>query len=1699
MNRKATLVFTFLFFNSFLFCQNYLMESIPITDCGGFFLDSGGGANPYSPNESFTTLICPDSTTGTHVQLIFSGTQLGAGDEMCFFDGITDQAPSLGCVSDFDGASTFIIQATAPNPTGCLTLVFNSDATDEGAGWSADINCIPACQLIEAVLETTDPAVNPTDTGWIDICPGDAVFFSGKGLYPQNGLTYNHSDSTSTFEWSFGDGTFATDSIVSHVFSEPGGYVVQLAITDQLGCRSANFITQRVRVSTFPTFAIGGDVPEYICADDTVQLNAVVNQIDAAHVVSVLPNEGDFLPEGSRSDSLALPDGDGASYQTSIVFSNFAPGQVLTNINDLTSICVVMEHSWMRDLEITLTCPSGESVILHNHPGHIGGEVFLGVPFEADEGFIPPIPGQGAQYCWTPDATAGTWIEFANANLPPTLPPGDYNSFEPLTNFLGCPLNGEWTIKVQDLWAIDNGYIFSWGINFNPDLYPVVETFTPNFVAWDWKQQPSIFFQTLDSIAASPPNAGSVSYTFEVTDDFGCTFDTMVNLQVLPFSHPDCHTCQEYLPPEADTSVCQGEPVNLNVAVPLQTDIPLPFETFPNAQFGASNHPPGNPLNSAMEVVAVNPPIILNPILEILSVCVDIETDFDADLQLFLEAPDGSVFELSTNNGGGGDNYSKTCFTPTATESITAGTPPFTGNFQPEGNWNTLIGAPANGFWMLRVSDANGTDMMSKLKWWSITFNTSNEVTYTWSPAADLSCIECPDPVAMPFQTTTYTVESLDSYNCADSVSMTIGVFASYDAPVASCNIDNVGTAVLNWTEVGPNLDYEVNVNGMGWEDANNGNLSHAVSGFVNGDMVNFEVRVKTNSPTCGAAIGTSSCQFLDCQLLAFPSVPPPYQNLCFGQCDASVPISVVNGVSPFTYTATHLPTGTVMTQDSGLFVGLCEGAYRLIVGDAIGCLDTVDFVVEGVPLLRVQATQLNPVSCAGGNDGSASAAVMGGSLNPGSSYNIIWNDPLMQIGNTAVNLPAGNYEVMVMDDNGCTATAMVAITEPAPISLEVTSADALCKGESSGSASVVATGGAGGYAYQWSTGATPSQSSTGGLPAGLVTVMVEDSNGCAETGSVTIGEPASNVSIQLVQTDTSCFGQSKSAAMAIPSGGTGSNYIFAWSPFGQTTQTISGLTPINYTVTVTDENGCTSENTIQVVDYPALTVSNPQFTPPDCPGMANGQAGVSITIGGFDNCSSGCQFEWSNGLSGSFISGLPGNQTYSVTVTDNRGCRGEGATFIPDPDPITFETDATDVNCFGAADGTASVVNVSGAKGLPNFQWDANANNQTTAQADNLPAGNFTVLVTDTLGCTASASVSVGQPSQIQVSFDVIDNKCFADFGGAISANVSGGIASYSYLWSNNSTTSKIDNLAAGTYTLTVTDGNGCPLVSSAEVSAPGSLTASVQVQNVSCFGGKDGAITIETQGGIPPFSFSLDGVNFSASNTLIGLAAGDYAVQIKDGNGCVGLEFASVQSPDEFTIATAIKGEETDDYTLNLGDSVRVWIRPTNNQGGRPDYFWSASFCGTLRCNDSSLNDCDESVTCNGPFTKPQNPVTYKITAVDAKGCEAETTVFIRVRKERMVLVPTGFAPNGKKAENHALHVHGKEGTTVKTFRIFDRWGEMLYEGADFAVNDLEAGWDGTFKGQDMPSGVYVWYLVVEYVDGLSESFQGETTLIR
>ncbi|MCB0662163.1 MAG: proprotein convertase P-domain-containing protein, partial [Saprospiraceae bacterium] len=1479
-----------------IFAQELVMDGKPINACGGVFTDSGGNDNGYQPNENMEVTICPDGTggtNGTHVRLDFTAILLGDGDDLCFYDDdFANPSRLLSCASDFRKGSPFAIQATAANNTGCITVTFSSDGNNEGPGWSAELECVTNCQNILSQLAGSTPTVMPSDTGWMDVCPGERIFFDGKGVYNQNNLVYAQSDQTSTFEWEFGDGAKAYGPQANHIFEKSGGYIVQLTITDQKGCTNINYLNQRVRVSPRPDFSVNSSLAPTICTGDTITLRASTMSGGGNNVIEVSPVQSAFSPGGIRSDSLALPDGTGTSYKTPIKITGFRPGQKLTTIDDLKSICVNMEHSWMRDLEINITCPNGSRAILHDHPGNVGGLVELGLPIDGDG--TNPTPGTGYDYCWTPNASRGTWLNYANSTFglfgDGTLPSGEYSSFDPLTNLEGCPLNGDWEIEVRDWWAQDNGFIFNWSITFSDRLFPNLETFQPDFVDGFWMNNGSIINYTKEEITASPQKAGISNFIFHVEDDFGCSWDSLIQATILPPKHPNCHNCDAYDNLLSDETLCAGESFQLDASPAGNLIETIAFENGALQTIGYDNFPPANPYEATLPVSYINPDRIDDPTRQIKSVCFDMDTDFAWDLQVYLKAPNGSLLELTTNNGGIG-SYKNTCFTPAAVTPITGAAAPFTGNFRPEGNWNNLMGTSINGDWALVVSDAAGKNTFGTLNSWSITFENETVVNYNWDNVQFLSCNNCPNPEATPDMTTTFSVDINDNYGCSNTETANITVFSS-PAPQAICNPATNGMLDITWPAIQGADYYEININGTGWQQLVQTN--YTAGPFPGGSSPTIEVRAYFGTSGCYSAVGTSTCQVLACDLQTTVDTASP---TCVGSDNGQATIHTSNGTAPYLYAL----NGGAFGPDS-VFRNIPNGNYTVEIMDGMNCRDTVTFSIIGQTGFSISMEVVNHVSCFGGSDGRARVNVTGAT----SPVSYQWNDPLLQATQTASNLAGGQYSVTVIDANNCEGNGSVIINEPPELTLQIVETDVDCYGANSGSLRVIPTGGRPPHRFAWNDPANQTTPTARNLGPGNYTVTVTDANGCQKTIGGQITEPASALMINLQQTRESCYGKNNSQAMVTAMGGTGNNYLYFWEN-GDNTTTVNNLRSDEfYSVTVQDENGCTAIDSVFITQLDSITI-NTTALPPTCFDGADGRVGVTFVEGG--NPAGVYDYEWDTGESGPFLSGLIGNWYYTVTVTDIQGCTGKKVVYVDRPAEISFEIATTDVPCFNGTEGAATISNVTGDHPIQSYVWDANTGNQTGTAVSNLAAGTYYVTVTDTAGCKKVKSIEIDQPTEIKITFEVIDNDCFGDNKGEIATVVSGGVPFsngplYQLNWSNGYTGFDLDRLNTGLYTVTVNDQNNCLKIRDVEVGSSPAIEGNLITENVTCNGDRNGRITIDVEGGKIPLTYSIDGENFLGSPILIGLPAGSYTVYVKDANGCMWFDQTFIREPAPFTV---------------------------------------------------------------------------------------------------------------------------------------------------------------------------------------------------
>jgi gliding motility-associated-like protein len=523
------LAFSFIFLKSFMFYgQTVTMTNTSVSQCSGNLLDPGGNAN-YGNNSLVTTTICPlVAGASSRLNFTFFDVELNF-DNLTIYDGNTILAPVIGVFSG--NLAPFFVQAN--NPSGCLTLVFSSDATNNGLGFNAEISCALPCQPVVAQLTSSTPAVNG---GFIDICLGTSVAVNGAGSYPGGVPVYPQSDATSTFEWNFGDLGSSTVQNTSHIYNTVGVFDLNLMVKDINGCASTNDINVKVRVSNLPNFAGTSPVNSSICLGQTNDITGLATPTEISHFCA-----------SESAETVVIPDGIGVPYTSTLTLNCFDPTATITSASDLSSICVSMEHSYLHDLEITLACPNGNSISLYNAlPGAVNS-VYLGQPVDND---LSATLGTPYTYCFNM-AAANTIYAVAEGFAGPVptynyidndgtsvvnamyIPAGDYLPSDAFANLIGCPINGDWIVTITDQLTSDNGVVFDVSLNFNPSLYSTAYNYTPT-ISTSWNPDPTITNITGNTITVTPILAGTSCYTFTADDEFGCSFDTIVCFEVYP-------------------------------------------------------------------------------------------------------------------------------------------------------------------------------------------------------------------------------------------------------------------------------------------------------------------------------------------------------------------------------------------------------------------------------------------------------------------------------------------------------------------------------------------------------------------------------------------------------------------------------------------------------------------------------------------------------------------------------------------------------------------------------------------------------------------------------------------------------------------------------------------------------------------------------------------------------------------------------------------------------------------------------------------------------------------------------------------------------------------------------------------------------------------------------------------------------------
>jgi hypothetical protein len=692
----------------------------------------------------------------------------------------------------------------------------------------------------------------------------------------------------------------------------------------------------------------------------------------------------------------------------------------------------------------------------------------------------------------------------------------------------------------------------------------------------------------------------------------------------------------------------------------------------------------------------------------------------------------------------------------------------------------------------------------------------------------------------------TYSLTVTDANSCTATFSVTLNqptaISLSPSATNTGCS-QNTGSASVNASGGTSPYTYLWNTN------ATTSSISNLSAGTYSVTVTDNKNCTATSSVIVNSAGGLSA------------SIAGSNIN-CYGNATGSVSVSIINGAQPITYNWSNGSTSSSINN-------LTAGTYSVTVTDGNGCSSILTKTITQPTPLNITTIPAN-ANC-GSASGSVATTVTGGTT----GYSYLWSNGATTA--NIFNVAAGNYTLTVTDNNSCTATALATVNNVGSLPVTVSSTNILCNGSNSGTASVNVTGGTAPFTYNWSNGS--STASINNLMAGTYTVTVTDGNGCSATASQTVTEPTA-LQVNVTSTNTLC-GTTNGSIAAAASGGTG-NYSYFWSN-GATTASVSNLGAGSYTVTVTDNNNCTATSSGIVNASGNLSV-NVLSINVSCHGGNNGSATVNVVSG-----NPPYTYNWSNGAQGNQQNSLAAG-SYLVTVTDNSSCQQIESIVITEPAPLAVLVNTTDVSCGATNNGSATSVVSGGTPGY-NYTWSTGS---TASSVSGLTAGSYSVVIGDANHCSATANFSIIQQSGPTLSLSATNLLCNADFSGVVVAAVSGGTPNFTYNWSNGASTSGLTGIAAGNYTLTITDANNCSATSSVTVTEPPALSFATSTTNCNA-GQNNGSISVSNiTGGTSPYT--LEWSNGDTTATISNLAAGLYSVTVFDGNGCEKTAFVVV-----------------------------------------------------------------------------------------------------------------------------------------------------------------------------------------------------------
>jgi gliding motility-associated-like protein len=871
--------------------------------------------------------------------------------------------------------------------------------------------------------------------------------------------------------------------------------------------------------------------------------------------------------------------------------------------------------------------------------------------------------------------------------------------------------------------------------------------------------------------------------------------------------------------------------------------------------------------------------------------------------------------------------------------------------------------------------------------------------------------------------------------------------------------------------------------------------------------------------------MGTFTLNVFEDPNFTFSATTTPSDVSCNGFSDGSITLAVTGGAPPYTF----LWGGGQTTQDIS---GIPIGNYTVTVTDSDGCSTTASATLNQPPPLTASATSTD-VTCGGATDGTATAVGAGGS--PPYSYQ--WNSIPPQANPTAILLGAGTYTATVIDDHGCLATASTTVGTSTTMLVTLNNlADVSCFGANDGSIDISVAGGDPPYIYVWSDGQTTEDAT--GLPPGAYDVTISDVFNCTVNEVYFINEPTlltSNINMVI---DADCNGSDDGSIDLSTAGGT-PPYSYLWSN-ANTTEDLLDVIAGNYSVTITDDNGCTTTNSA-VIDEPLALSASILGTDVLCWSENTGSADLTISGGTVPYA-----FFWTNFAVTEDVNGLSAG-SYAVMVMDDNNCILIDSVEIFEPTELTTQIAFNEPLCNAGSDGNIDLI-VSGGTLAYGFSW---SNSATTEDLAGIGAANYIVTVTDGNGCIEMDSANLSEPAAISTSIVSIDNSCEGDSTGSLDLTVLGATPPYTFLWSDGSLTEDLINVEAGSYSVTITDANGCTGTENGNISEPTAVTGSIIGSDVLCFGDNNGSADLSVLGGTPPYTFLWS--NAETTEDINSLGGGTYQVVVTDANGCVFVETTDIVEPAEIaldfsTTEPLCNGDATGSVDMTvIGGNLPLtfnWSNSaltedlTNVSAATYDVtVTDANLCTatgsidlteplamtleTIGIDINCIGDADGIAIVNSegginPYSylwddppattesvaQSLMPGTYTVFVTDINGCVSSTSILISEPLQNPeecfsgfadIVVPTAFTPNAD-GKNDVFSIHDFNGVEPIQWMVFNRWGEKVFASVSF--ND---GWDGFYKSKPALIGTYVYFIEALSLDGEPIMKKGTVTLVR